>query len=155
MTLFSLESFFSFKIILLFNIIDFLKQKLSMTKIMYMYVLEARCITLHSRSEIYRDGLNRCWKKAKAWVHASLGSAQKRQIYPFNFRIYQIFLSCLIRIVFAILFDQVENKIQFCLLNFTTNQKYLIGHRIKLRMFVKQFQFTPFSFKIVRHLTID
>lgn len=52
--------FFSFKIILLFNIIDFLKQKLSMTKIMYMYVLEARCITLHSRSEIYRDGLNRC-----------------------------------------------------------------------------------------------
>lgn len=93
-------------------------------------------------------------KKAKAWVHASLGSAQKRQIYPFNFRIYQIFLSCLIRIVFAILFDQVENKIQFCLLNFTTNQKYLIGHRIKLRMFVKQFQFTPFSFKIVRHLTI-
>lgn len=35
------------------------------------------------------------------------------QIYPINFRVYQIFLGYLIRIVFIILFDQIKNEIQF------------------------------------------
>lgn len=55
---------------------------------------------------------------AKAWVNASLGSVQKMQIYPINFRVYQTFLGYLIRIVFIILFDQIKNEIQFLFAKF-------------------------------------
>lgn len=40
------------------------------------------------------------------------------QIYPINFRVYQIFLGYLKRIVFIILFDQIKNEIQFLFAEF-------------------------------------
>lgn len=40
------------------------------------------------------------------------------QIYPINFRVYQIFLGYLKRIVFIILFDQIKNEIQFLFAKF-------------------------------------
>lgn len=114
-----LQGFFSFKIILLFNIIDFFFKIKTFNDKNNEHV----CIGSQVCNFAFKVNLSRWVKekmliKAKAWVHASLGSVQKMQTQPINFRVYQIFLGYLIRIVFIILFDQIKNEIQFLFAKF-------------------------------------
>lgn len=139
--------FFSFKIILLFNIIDFfLKIKTFNDKNNVHVCIGSQVCNFAFKVNLSRRVKEKMLIKAKAWVHASLGSVQKMQIYLINFRVYQIFLAISKELCLSSSLIKLKTKFSFCLLNFTINQKYLIGHRI--------IRFTPFSFKIVKHLTI-